>query len=105
MNSRLDECKQTLRCVILQAALFDGEAGECCKNIPVPDKLEDCERMLMEIIKERLLDKFEADYPVPVYFAGWLGAYEAAFEYLVKHGLARWRYDDWNQAICLLEEK
>jgi hypothetical protein len=105
MDDRLIDCKKALRCVIGQANLFDGDSGECFEKIPVPDDLESCESMMIEIIKGHTRDqKYENEnYPVPVYFAGWLGPYEAAFEYLVEYGLAKWRNDGWEQMIILNE--
>lgn len=101
---RLEDCQQTLRCVIAQAGLFTGDSGECFENIPVPDDLDTCEKMMIEIIKEHAVAKKykdeKADFPnVPIYFAGWLGPYESAFLYLVENGLAKWCYEGWDQMI------
>lgn len=102
MDDRLDECKKSLSCAIGQVN-FDNNVPE---DTYIPDDIESCERRLIEIIKKYTQDqKFENENsPVPVYFAGWLGAYEAAFEYLVEYGLARWASDDWEQMIVLEED-
>lgn len=102
MDNRLDECKKSLRYAIGQVN-FNSYAQE---DAQIPDDIESCERRLIEIVKKYTLDqKFENENsPFPVYFAGWLGAYEAAFEYLVEYGLARWSSDDWEQMIVLEED-
>ena len=105
MKDRLEECQCVLKCVLSQA---NADAENAVEDRTIPDNLEACERKLIEIIKKRTLDeKYEnANYVYPVYFAAWRGAYEGAFEYLVENGLAEWRHDgDWNQMICLLEDK
>ncbi len=99
---RLTDCKNTLKWAIVQASHEEVEPEE----VQVPDSLEECERRLIEIVKKYTRDqKFENEHSlIPVYFAGWLGPYEGAFEYLVEHGLAKWCYKDWEQMITLVEE-
>lgn len=99
MDERLIECKQLLRCVIAQADLFDGDCGSRFENIPVPDDLESCERRVIEIVKKETLEPTYIDFPHPIYFAGFISAYEWAFRYLVGNGLAKWRYDDGSDFI------
>ena len=116
---RLTDCWACLRMVICQAGSdfwilqrkhnrlnlgdFKGLSPEDAK---MPEDLESCERKLIEIVKQHTRDWEYEDKStgVPEYFAGWLGAYEGAFEYLVEHGLARWTYEEDHQSIVFTED-